>query len=45
MFWSAKHLPGTRTPKQLVVELENDTARTAREVRRRGGIEAFLQSL
>jgi DNA-binding HxlR family transcriptional regulator len=45
MLWSAKHLPGTTTPKQLVVELKKDRSRAAREIRQRGGIEAFLRSL
>jgi DNA-binding HxlR family transcriptional regulator len=45
MLWSAKHLPGTTTPKELVVELKKDRARPAREIRRHGGIEAFLRSL
>jgi DNA-binding HxlR family transcriptional regulator len=45
MLWSSKHLAETTTPKALVVELRKDEARVAREVRRRGGIEAFLRSL
>ena len=44
MLWSAKHLPETTTPRQLVTELKKDTARVAREVRRRGGIAGFLGS-
>lgn len=45
MLWSAKHLPGTTTPRRFLVELKKDRAWVAREIRRRGGIEAFLRSL
>jgi DNA-binding HxlR family transcriptional regulator len=45
MLWSAKHLPRTTTPRQLVAELKRDRARAVREIRRLGGIEDFLQSL
>ena len=42
MLWSAKHLPETITPPELLAELKKDKKRAAREVRRRGGIEPFL---
>lgn len=45
MLWSAKHLPGATTPRELVVELKKDRSRAAREIRRLGGIEPFLRSL
>lgn len=45
MLWSDKHLPGTTTPRQLVVELKRDKAWAAQEIRRLGGIEPFLRAL
>jgi DNA-binding HxlR family transcriptional regulator len=44
ILWSAKHLPETTTPRELLTELKKDKKRVAREVRRRGGIAAFLGS-
>jgi DNA-binding HxlR family transcriptional regulator len=44
MLWSAKHLPETTTPRQLLAELKKDRTRVAREVRRLGGIAGFLGS-
>jgi DNA-binding HxlR family transcriptional regulator len=44
ILWSAKHLPETSTPRELLAELKKDRTRVAQEVRRLGGIKAFLGS-
>jgi DNA-binding HxlR family transcriptional regulator len=44
MLWSAKYFHETGTPQELLAELKKDKTRVAREVRRLGGVEAFLKS-